>query len=451
MDRQQTRPSPVTFDRYVFDPDRRSLLRSGKPVVLLGKAFDLLTILVASRGVPVSREELYERLWPVGVVEDGNLTQSVHLLRRTLDPGGNGRAFIETLPRYGYRFSKPTHDFRQRPLRISRLSRLILWGGAPAVVAAVLLLAGSAVQSTSAPLSPQASVAYALGLYHLNMRTMGDLRHSAAYFTQTVRDAPQSALGYAGLASAYALEAEFEKVGSPAFKSDVMFAKRNRDQALAHDEANTEAHAAAAFLAYRFDGNLALANREFQLAFAADPQNATAHHWHAVLLFSQGAIDSALSEWELAHQLDPTSEVISRWLGRAYYYQRRPADAIRTLSETVAIEPFDAPAWLTLASAQEQGGNLRDALRSLETVRRRMPEEDTYVIPDEARVRLLLRHGEGDPRTNEQINRLASDGRLDAEEVALFYLALGSRDHRVTKCTPTVADRCLLGKIRPAL
>jgi DNA-binding winged helix-turn-helix (wHTH) protein/tetratricopeptide (TPR) repeat protein len=431
MEGPRERLTPVAFDRYFFDPEQRRLLRNGKPVALQGKAFDLLSVLVARRGAAVSREELYEQLWPNGVVEDGNLTQSVYLLRRALDPSGTGRAFVDTLPRYGYRFAKPLADFRPRPPPVPSLSRQLVLGAVLAAAGVVLLLGGSAVQSTSVPLGPQAAISYSLGLYHLNLRGAVNLRHSVAYFTETVREAPQSALGYAGLASAYALEAEFEKDGSSPFKAYVALAKRYRDRALARDATNAEAHAVAAFLAYRFDGDSALAEREFRRTFAADPRSAAAHHWHAILLFSQGAIGAAVAEWELAHRLDPTSEVISRWLGRAYTYQRRPGDAIRAFSETLTIQPSDAPALLGLASAQEQLGNLRDALQTLQAVRRRMPYESAYVIPDEARVGFLLRHDARDRRTIVHIDRLVAQRRLDAVEAALCYVALGLRDRAI--------------------
>ncbi len=419
----------VVFDRYLFDSSRRRLLRDGEPVVLAGRAFELLALLVARRGAAVSREELYELLWPHGVVEDGNLTQNVYLVRRALDPSGSGRTFIETLPRYGYRFAMPVHDQPERAPRAARPVRGFLIGTALATLVA-LLSGSSGMRAADARLNPPASIAYSLGVYHLNLRTQADLRHSVAYFSRTVREAPQSALGFAGLASAYGLEAEFETDGSVAFKRDVARAKRYRDAALKRNAASAEAHAAAAFLAYRFDGDSAAAEGEFRRAFAADPRSAAAHQWHAVFVFSQGGFAAAAGELELAHQLDPTSEVISRWLGRAYYYQRRPDDAIRTLAETLAIEPSDAPALLTLASAQEQRGRLREALETLQRAHR-LPHEDAYVIADEARLRHLLHRDTRDSRTLARINRLVAGRRLDAAEAALCYIAFGLRDQAV--------------------
>ncbi len=431
MEGSSSQLPPVAFDRFVFDIDLRTLFRDGEPIVLLGKAFELLAVLVASRGVPVSRQDLYERLWPDTVVEDGNLTQAVYLLRRALDPDGTGRRFIETLPRFGYRLVMPTHVVNRVAPAPRRRSRGWFAGAAAAACAALLFFGGSAVRSTVIPLSPQASISYSLGVYHLNMRTPDEIQHSVDYFTQTVLEAPRSALGYAGLASAYGLQAEYQSAGSPLYKTLLSRAKLSSERALALYRSSAEAHAVSAFLAYRFDANSTLADREFRSAFAADPNNAAAHHWHAIYLFSRGALGSAQAEWELAHQLDPTSEVISRWLGRVYVYERRPDDAIRALSETIAIEPADAPAWLSLASAQEQRGRLRDALHTLRTVQVRMPYEDAFVIPDEARVGVLLHHGNADPRMTAEIDRLVARGKADAVEASLFYAALGSRDRAI--------------------
>jgi DNA-binding winged helix-turn-helix (wHTH) protein/Flp pilus assembly protein TadD len=427
MDGPSARSAPLAFDRYVLRFDERRLLLDGTPVVLRGKAFELLAILVAHRGAAVSRDALYEQLWPNGTVEDGNLTQNVYLLRRTLDPAGGGRPLIETVPRYGYRFARPVRDIARQPPHAARSWRRA-FVYASVAAAAMLVASASGLRSSNARLSPTASVTYALARYHLNLRTRADLGQSMVYFARTVREAPQSAAGYAGLASAYGLNAEYERSGTPAFDGALARARRYRDAALARDSESPEAHAVAAFLAYRFAGDDELAEREFRRSFALDPRNAAAHHWHAILLFSGGAIDAAVAELELAHQLEPTSEVISRWLGRAYYYQRRPDAAIAALSETLAIQPADAPALLTLASAQEQRGRLEDALRTLEIVRRRLPHESVYVIADEARVRHLLHPGAADPRMVARIDRLVAGGRVDAVESALFYIALGLRD-----------------------
>lgn len=91
------------FGRFRVDTARRLLLRDQRPVNLTAKVFDLLTLLLRQRERAVSRAELFQALWPDVVVEDGNLSVNVSVLRKALQDD-TGSCYIETLPRVGYRF-----------------------------------------------------------------------------------------------------------------------------------------------------------------------------------------------------------------------------------------------------------------------------------------------------------------------------------------------------------
>ena len=91
---------------YRFGPfrlvlDQRLLERDGTPVALTAKAFDLLAALVQQRTRALSKDELLALVWPGSVVEEGNLSQQVFVLRRTLADAGE---CVATVPRHGYRF-----------------------------------------------------------------------------------------------------------------------------------------------------------------------------------------------------------------------------------------------------------------------------------------------------------------------------------------------------------
>ncbi len=94
---------------YRFGPfrlvlDQRLLERDGTPVALTAKAFDLLAALVQQRTRALSKDELLALVWPGSVVEEGNLSQQVFVLRRTLADAGE---CVATVPRHGYRFVAP--------------------------------------------------------------------------------------------------------------------------------------------------------------------------------------------------------------------------------------------------------------------------------------------------------------------------------------------------------
>lgn len=91
------------FGQFHLDVERSRLIRDGELVSLPPKAVTLLLILLKHTGRAVEKEELMEALWPNGVVEDSNLTQTVHLLRKALGKYPDSDTYIETLPRFGYR------------------------------------------------------------------------------------------------------------------------------------------------------------------------------------------------------------------------------------------------------------------------------------------------------------------------------------------------------------
>jgi Tol biopolymer transport system component/DNA-binding winged helix-turn-helix (wHTH) protein len=99
-------PSQEPFRLYEFgpfrlDPAERILLRGNDIVPLTPKAFDTLYLLVRNSGHLLEKDEMIRALWPDTFVEEGSLSNNIFLLRKAL---GENPAFIETVPRRGYRF-----------------------------------------------------------------------------------------------------------------------------------------------------------------------------------------------------------------------------------------------------------------------------------------------------------------------------------------------------------
>jgi eukaryotic-like serine/threonine-protein kinase len=90
------------FDEFELDPSRRSLTRSGAPVPLASKAFQVLTYLVANSGRVITKDELLKAVWPESFVEESNLPGYISGLRKSLtDRAG----YIVTVPGQGYQFT----------------------------------------------------------------------------------------------------------------------------------------------------------------------------------------------------------------------------------------------------------------------------------------------------------------------------------------------------------
>ena len=94
----------VRFGPFVLDSESRELLRDRHPVALSPKAFDLLSILVASGPKAISKGELQERLWPATFVVEKNLANLVGEIRDALGDNPSNPRFIRTVHRFGYAF-----------------------------------------------------------------------------------------------------------------------------------------------------------------------------------------------------------------------------------------------------------------------------------------------------------------------------------------------------------
>lgn len=93
------------FEDFRLDVDHLLLFRNGEQLALTPKVVETLLALIESRGEIVSKDELMRTVWPNTSVEEGNLSQNLYILRKSLGKTVDGRPFIETLRRRGYRFN----------------------------------------------------------------------------------------------------------------------------------------------------------------------------------------------------------------------------------------------------------------------------------------------------------------------------------------------------------
>ena len=95
------------FGPYRIDTGERLLRRGDELISLPPKVADTLLVLVRSAGRMVDKGDLMKAVWPDTFVEEGALTRNISLLRKTLGDTGDEAAYIETIPRRGYRFVAP--------------------------------------------------------------------------------------------------------------------------------------------------------------------------------------------------------------------------------------------------------------------------------------------------------------------------------------------------------
>jgi DNA-binding winged helix-turn-helix (wHTH) protein/Tol biopolymer transport system component len=148
------------FDGFTLDPANHLLLRGGAQVALPPKAFDTLAYLAENHGRLVTREELMKAVWPDSFVEGANLTVYISLLRKALGEE-EGRRYIETVPRKGYRLIADVRVVDEVPTeavaevvpspRIVRRHPFVWWAAAVGAVLAVAVLVLAAGRLRSVP------------------------------------------------------------------------------------------------------------------------------------------------------------------------------------------------------------------------------------------------------------------------------------------------------------
>jgi len=97
----------MAFGAVEVSPSTRTVSRSGEPVELTPKEFDLLVALLERKGAVISRQELLKEVWGYGNADINTRTVDVHLseLRRKLEEDPAHPRYILTVRKAGYRLS----------------------------------------------------------------------------------------------------------------------------------------------------------------------------------------------------------------------------------------------------------------------------------------------------------------------------------------------------------
>jgi DNA-binding winged helix-turn-helix (wHTH) protein len=106
------------FAQFEFDEASRELRADGVGLDLEPKPLEVLYQLLLHAGEVVSREELFEAVWPGVSVVEGSLATAVSKLRKAL---GDNPAMVVTAPRVGYRLGVPVHTRIDADSQLARL------------------------------------------------------------------------------------------------------------------------------------------------------------------------------------------------------------------------------------------------------------------------------------------------------------------------------------------
>ena len=196
--------------------------------------------------------------------------------------------------------------------------------------------------------NPEAYELYLKGRYEWSKRTVPAIDAAISYFNQAIAKDPHYALAYVGIADAYSVLSYYGKPPNQTYPKSNAAARK----ALELDPTLARAHAVLGANEMEYDWDLAGGEAEYKTSFELDPNDATAHQWHAEDIgWMGGRVQESLAEIDRAHELDPLSLIISVEIGHLRAVAR-DYDAGITVCQKVANEnPTFARAYLCLAQS----------------------------------------------------------------------------------------------------
>lgn len=104
MIKSATKMQYFEFGIFRLDTANRELLKDGEHIALTQKSFEILQFLINNRGKMLKKDEILDAVWTENYVEEANLAQHIYMIRKVLKDCGDETIYIETVPKYGYRF-----------------------------------------------------------------------------------------------------------------------------------------------------------------------------------------------------------------------------------------------------------------------------------------------------------------------------------------------------------
>jgi DNA-binding winged helix-turn-helix (wHTH) protein len=280
------------FGPFELDPAKRRLAASGEPVAISDRQIDVLVVLAEHASRIVSKDDLIQAAWKDVAVGDNSLEQVISSLRRLLGTHADGSAFIETVPRRGYRF---TASVTRQASRES----------------------DAALDSLLAPFR-----AFVEGRAALESLESGQVSRAREVFEGIVRNSPEYASGHIGLANACVMQFETTRADPAPDIAALTLAAQHAREACRLDAQSGEAWATLAFVLDRTGNNLdarAAAGR----AVVLEPDNWRHHFRLAFVTWGEERLRAAhrtlalLPDFPLAHWLAATVHVARQVLPEA--------------------------------------------------------------------------------------------------------------------------------------
>jgi adenylate cyclase len=170
------------------------------------------------------------------------------------------------------------------------------------------------------------------------------IRQALRLFEQAVERDPTFSRAYASLAQAYK---QLGEEGLISWSEAIVHGKAAAEKAVSIGPDLAEAHSILAEMMFMADDPFNSLEAEARRALELNPNLPEAHDILGQVAGVQGNIEASVHHIEEAYRLDPLSPPAIRYLGRAYFYAGRYAEAAEFWKRTLHLDPITAYNGLT--------------------------------------------------------------------------------------------------------
>jgi TolB-like protein/tetratricopeptide (TPR) repeat protein len=264
---------------------------------------------------------------------------------------------------------------------------------------------------------PEAQELYLQGMQALGTGNPGN---AIGYFQKAIDKDPNYAQAHAALANSYGWMGEAGWMPySEAFPNE----KAAAVKAIALDEALPEGHVQLAQAAMDLDWDWATEGKEFKRALELNPNSAAVRWAYSNYLERMGRLPEAISELQLALQLDPISSRAYHNTAFGYYFARQYDQALLQMQHASALRHEPAELIFPLAVIYVEKGMYGEAIQQFKKLGGQ-PHAVGHMGNAYARMRRVAEAREMISELQKQVQNTGV-GRY---EIALVYAGLGEKD-----------------------
>jgi serine/threonine protein kinase/tetratricopeptide (TPR) repeat protein len=277
----------------------------------------------------------------------------------------------------------------------------------------------------SAPaVNPKAYEAYLKGSFSEFAETNVGIKQAQSYFEEAIRDDPNFARAYSGLADCYLKLGTYRRTppqeayrhGSEAIR-----------KALELDGTLAEAHSTLGYLEWRYRWDWQAAEREIRHAVDLNPNYVEGRITLVWYLAWSGRRDEALAEVQKIIRLDPVFPYISLQESGVYYHQRDYKSLVELGLKSVAASPGDWSSHYFLAVGYEGSGRPAQAVPEYQQAIK-LSQHDLDATAGLAHVYATLGKRAEAEKILDELQRQSKTGYVSPYMIAVIYSGLGQKD-----------------------